>query len=127
MIQAVKPATATAAWETGTWRWPAGSSRLAAGSKAQIVETVDVGGEPDSLPAPAADSPGPSWVVPSPGTGRWITVLSPPATNSSLPTVTARAPAKGSGRWPMTAAVCRAGFTTWITSTGAPARRPVIA
>ena len=58
MIQAVEPATATAACETGTWRRPAGSSRLAAGSKAQIVETVDVGGEADSLPVPPLNSRG---------------------------------------------------------------------
>ena len=41
-IHAVTPVTATAAWDTGTWRWPAVSSRLVAGSKAQIVETVEV-------------------------------------------------------------------------------------
>ena len=59
MIQAVEPATATAACETGTWRRPAGSSRLAAGSKAEIAETVEVDGEADPLPDPPPDSPGP--------------------------------------------------------------------
>ena len=67
MIQAVEPATATAACETGTWRRPAGSSRLAAGSKAQIAETVEVGEEAAPTADPAPDSPGRSWVLPKPG------------------------------------------------------------
>ena len=116
-IQAVEPVTATAAWDTGTWRRPAGSSRLVAGSKAQIVDTVE---------APAPDCPD-SWVVPTPGVGRVAAGLSPPATNTSPSTVTAAAPASGSGRRPMTAAVCRAGSTAWITFTAAPAAGPVMA
>ena len=39
-IQAVDPVTAAAAWDTGTWS-PAGSSRLVAGLKAQIADTVE--------------------------------------------------------------------------------------
>ena len=65
--------------------------------------------------------------MPTPGVCGWAAVLSPPATNNSPPTVTAAAPASGSGRWPMTAAVCRAGSTAWMTSTGAPACGPVMA
>ena len=40
-IQAVDPATAAAAWETGTWSRPASSSRLVTGLKAQIADTAE--------------------------------------------------------------------------------------
>ena len=92
-----------------------------------MVDTVGVGDDDASAPAAAPDSPAPSWVVPRPGTGRRAAGLSPPATNSSPATVTAAAPASGSGRAPMTAAVRRAGSTAWMTLTGAPAWGPVMA
>ena len=116
-IQAVDPVTVTAAWDTGSWSRPAGSSRLVAGLNAQIAGTAE----------PAAPDWPDSWVVPGPGAGRRAAGLSPPATNTSPSTVTAAAPASGSGRRPMTAAVCRAGSTAWITFTAAPAAGPVMA
>ena len=88
-----------------------------AGLNAQIAGTVE----------PAAPDWPDSWVVPGPGAGRRAAGLSPPATNTSPSTVTAAAPASGSGRRPMTAAVCRAGSTAWITFTAAPAAGPVMA
>src|SRR5258707_729064 len=75
-IQAAEPTTATPACDTGTCRWPAGSSRLAAGSKAQIVETVKVDDEEAAAAEPAPDSAEPSWVVPRPGVSRWAAELS---------------------------------------------------
>ena len=116
-IQAVDPVTATAACDTGTWSRPACSSRLAAGSNAQIVETAE----------PATPDWPDNWVVPTPGVDRAAAELSPPATNTSPSTVTAAAPASGSGRRPMTAAVRRAGSTIWITVTPVPASGPVMA
>ncbi len=92
-----------------------------------MAGTVEAEDDEPSAPAPVPDSPGPSWVVPRPGAGRWAAGLSPPATNSSPATVTAAAPASGSGRSPMTAAVRRAGSTAWMTFTGAPACGPVMA
>ena len=116
-IQAVNPVAVTAAWDTGTWSRPADSSRLVAGLKAQIVDPVE----------PAAPDWPDSWVVPRPGADFRAARLSPPATNTSPSSVTAAAPASGSGRRPMTAAVCRAGSTAWITFTAAPASGPVMA
>ncbi len=126
-IHAVEPATTAAAWDTGTCRCPAGSSRLLAGSKAQMVDTVAVAGDAAPVPAPPPVPPVVSWVVPRPGTRCWAAVLSPPATSTSPSTVTAAAPASGSGSSPMTAAVCRAGSTSWMARTGAPACGPVMA
>ena len=116
-IQAVEPVTALAACNTGTWIRPAGSSRLVAGLKAQIADTAE---------PPAPDGPD-NLVVPRPRGARRAAGLSPPATNTSPSTVTAAAPASGSGRRPMTAAVCRAGSTVWITFTADPAPGPVMA
>ncbi len=67
-----------------------------------MVDTVAVAG--DRTPRPRLPEPAAvSWVVPRPGTGCWAAVLSPPATNTSPSTVTAAAPASGSGSSPMTA------------------------
>ena len=56
--------------------------------------------------------------------GRRAVGLPPSATTNTSPSsVTAAATVSGSGRWPVTAAVCRAGSTAWITVTGQPVLR----
>ena len=94
-----------------------------------MVETVEVTAECAVVPRPGwpEAGAGPSWVEPIPGTSAWATLLSPPATKTWPPIATAAAPASDSGRRPMTLALCRAGSMAWMTSTGWPARGPVMA
>ena len=125
-IQPVPPVTVAAACETGTWSWPAGSSCRVAGSNAQMVRTVRVTMDA-SAPVTPPRSPGGSWVEPTPGACGCAAGLSPPARNTSPRTVSAAAPASRSGRWPITVALCRAGSTSWMASTGLPACGPVTA
>ena len=97
-----------------------------AGLNAQMVRTVRVGMDA-SAPVDPPASPGGSWVLPTPGACGCAAGLSPPARNTSPRTVTAAAPASRSGRWPITVALCRAGLTSWMASTGVPACGPVTA